>query len=204
MSAQERQLIALLEAKYREDPKGFRKFLPGAVDLLPDAAPKRKGSNSPFGLTEHERAFHRAGLSEALDKLAAGTLPPDAAAKGLQHCANLIIDDSLDKTVGYETVKALVTAAIGKSPGSVKANTTVPVAGGRDGNVVEQVSAIRGVYLDLDREGCLVSITINPRQVAERRRIMKFVGAGSDPAPDIAAQSAFHHRAQLSKGKLQV
>lgn len=188
MSTQERQLIAMLETKYREDPKSFREFLPGAVDLLPDAAPKRKGSNSPFGLTEHERAFHRAGLSESLDKLAAGALLPDEAARGLQHCANLIIDDSLDKAIGHETVKALVTAALGKSPGSVKANTTAPVAGGRDGKVVEQVSAIRGVYLDIDREGRLVSITINPRQVAERRRIMQFVGAGSDTAPDVAAR----------------
>ena len=188
MSAQERQLIALLEAKYREDPKGFREFLPGAVELLPGAAPKREGSKSPFGLTAHEVAFHRAGLSESLDKLAERALTPDEAARGLQHCANLIRDDSLDKAVGYETVKALVTAAIGKSPGSIKANTTAPVAGGRDGKVVEQVSAIRGVYLDIDREGRLVSITINPRQVAERRRIMKFVGAGWDPNPNVAAR----------------
>lgn len=188
MSTQERRLIELLQAKYRKDPKGFREFLPDAVDLLPDVAHGQRAARSPFGLTEHEVDFHRRGLSEVMDTLAHGGISTAEAAKGLQHCANLIRDDSLDKAIGYEAIKGLVTAAIGKSPGSFKANTTILTAEGRGGAIAEQVSAIRGVYFNLDREGRLLSVSISPRKMAERRHIMKFVGSGWDPNPDVAAR----------------
>ena len=188
MSTQERRLIELLQAKYRKDPKGLQEFLPGAVELLPEVAHRQRAARSPFGLTEHEVDFHRRGLSEAMDTLAHGGISAAEAAKALQHCANLIRDDNLDVAIGYEVIKGLVTAAIGKSPGSYKTNTTVLTAQGRADTIVEQVSAIRGVHLDLDREGRLISVSVSPKKMAERRRIMKFVGSGWDPNPDVAAR----------------
>ena len=188
MSTQERRLIELLQAKYRKDPKGFQEYLPGAVELLTDVTHRQRAARSPFGLTEHEVDFHRRGLSEAMDTLAHGGISAVEAMKGLQHCANLIRDDSLDEAIDYEAIKGLVTAAIGKSPGSFKANTTVLTAEGRSGTIAEQVSAIRGVYLDLDQEGRLISVSISPKKMAERRHIMKFVGSGWDPNPDVAAR----------------
>ncbi len=188
MSTQERRLIEMLQAKYRKDPKGFQEFLPGAVELLPDVAHRQRATRSPFGLTEHEVDFHRRGLSEAFAKADGGTITAEEAANGLQHCANLIIDDNLDETVDHIAIKGLVTVVLSKSPGSFKAKSTVPVAKGTVGAVLEQVSAIRGVYLDLDRERRLVSITINPRKVSERRLLMNFVGASWDPQSDVAAR----------------
>ena len=84
MSIREERLIDLLQAKYREDPKGFRKYLPGAAELLPEQPPRRR---SPFGLTERELAYHRDGLSKVLAKLDECTLTSEEAVKGLQHCA---------------------------------------------------------------------------------------------------------------------
>ncbi len=52
----------------------------------------------------------------------------------------------------------------------------------------EQVPAIRGVYLDLDKDTRLVSISIDPRKVRERRSLMEFVGAGKDPEPDVSTR----------------
>ena len=69
MSILERRLIELLQARYREDPKGFREYLPGAVDLLPEQPPDSGRQRSLFGLTEQEIAFHRAGLAEVFEKL---------------------------------------------------------------------------------------------------------------------------------------
>ena len=184
MTSQEKRLIDLLQAKYRQDPRGFRKYLPGAAELLLEASPRSR-PKSPFGLTEQERAFHRARFLEALKELEEGSATAEEASKGLQHCAALITDDSLPDAAGYEALKGLVSAAIGKSPGSYKAKTTVPL--GRDGGEMhERVSAIRGVYLDLDRERRLVSITIHPRKVRERRSLMEFVGASEDAEPDVA------------------
>ena len=137
--------------------------------------------------SERELAYHKDGLSAVLGKLDAGTVTAEEAGKGLQHCANLIRDDNLPDEAGYETLKGLIRAALGKSPGSYRAKTTVPLGAG-SGRVLEQVSAIRGVSLDLDRERRLVSISIHPGKVRERRQLMKFVGASKDSEPDVAAR----------------
>ena len=187
MGIQEKRLIDLLQAKYREDPKGFRKYLPGAAELLPEPSPERGRPRSPFGLTDREIAFHRAGLAEALDKLDEGSVTVKEAARGLQHCATLIKDDNLPDEAGYDKLKRLISAGIGKSPGSYRSKTTVPL-GESGGDVHEQVPAIRGVYLGLDRDRRLVSISIHPRKFRERRRLMQFVGASKDPEPDVSVR----------------
>ena len=138
--------------------------------------------------SDRELSHHRDGFSEALGKLDEGTVTAEEAAKGLQHCANLIRDDNLPEAVGYESLKGLIRAALGKSPGSYRSKTTVPLGEGSGARVLEQVSAIRGVSLDLDRERRLVSISIHPGKFRERRLLMKFVGASRDPEPDVAAR----------------
>ena len=187
MTNQERRLIELLQARYREDPEAFRKFLPGAVDLLPEQPPGRARRRSLFGLTEQEIAFHHAELAEVLGKLEKGSVTPEDAARGLQHCAALILDDCLPEKAGYEKLKSLIRVVLGKSPGSYKAKATVQVIEGND-EVHDQISAIRGVYLNLDRSRRLVSISVNPRKVRERRELMKFVGASKDLRPDVSSR----------------
>lgn len=187
MTIQERHLVELLHAKYKEDPKGFRKYLPGVVDLLPEQPPEIVRRRSLFGLTEQETAFHRAGLAKVFGDLDKGPVTTEEAAKGLQHCAALIMDDSLPEEAGYEKMKSLVRAALGKSPGSYKSKATVKIGEG-NGDVHERVSAIRGVYLDLDVRRRLVSVSINPRKVRERRELMRFVGASKDPDPHVSTR----------------
>ena len=141
-------LISLLQAKRRKDPKGFRKYLPDVADMLPE--PRRRSiSKSPFGLTERERVFHRNGLGGTLKTLEKGELAKSEAVKGLHHYAMLIRDDAFYNEVEDGDFKALVKAAVGKSPGSFRAKTTINL--GEGGPIVERVSALRGVYLDLDR-----------------------------------------------------
>ncbi len=188
MSTQEKHIIDLLQAKRRKDPDGFRKYLPDVARLLPDLPPMRAKLRSPvFALTERERSYHKAGVLEALSKLDEETITPDEAAKGLQHCAHVLKDDifGFPGEDRYESVKALIKAAIGKSPGSYKSKMTVPLDRNGKGPVVEQVSVIMGVYLDLNRNKQLVSISIDPKEVRKRREVMKFVGASTD-APDVA------------------
>ena len=193
MTTEEKRLIDLLQAKYREDPKGFRKYLPGAAELLPEQPPTRSRTRTTFGLTERERSYHRAGLSEVLGKLDDSTITANEAVKGLQHCAALIKDDnlpygwdeSLSHEMGYEVKKALLRAALGKSPGSYTSKTTVPFTGD-GGPVLESVSVIMGVLLNLDRNRRLVSVSIDPGKYRARRKAMAIVGIGSDPNPDVA------------------
>ena len=197
MSTKRDRLIGMLQAKYREDPNGFRGFLPGAAELLPELPPERRRRRAPTRLTERELSYHREGLSEVLQGLDQGTLTSKRAVKGLQHCAALIKDDNLPYTgeneevdasipykMGYEVLKGLLRAALGKSPGSYSSKTTVPIGEDR-GPVFESISVIMGVHLDLDRSGRLMSVSIHPGTYRKRRKAMAFVGASRDN-PDVA------------------
>ena len=187
MTAREKQLIQLLQAKRREDPKGFSKYLPGVEELLPEL-PKRR-FRSPFGLTERERSYHRDGLAEALARLEAGAIGAEKAVKALQHCAELIRDDNLPAIESRHAVmNQFIKLVIGKAPGSYKAKTTIPMGEDPNAVVLEQVSVIRGVYLNLGKSNRLVSISVHPGKVRERRELMKIVGIGTDPASDVAAR----------------
>lgn len=194
------RLVSLLQAKRRKDPKGFRKYLPDVADILPE--PRRRSiSKSPFGLTERERAFHRNGLRGTLKTLAKDDLTKAEAVKGLHHYAMLIRDDAFYNEVEDSDFKALVKATVGKSPGSFRVKTTVSVGDG--GPVVERVSALRGVYLDLDGERRLVSVSIHPGKMREHRRLMKIVGIGSDCKSDVASRHDYYLAMQDPHGSTQ-
>ena len=188
MNMQKRRLTDLLRAKYRENPAVFREYLPGAAELLLEPPPRRNKPRSPFGLTEQELRYHYAELEELLEKQREGAVSAEEAAKGLQHCAALIRDDNLPDEVGYDVLKNLVRAVIGKSPSSYRSKTTLSLKENGEISSHERVSAIRGVYLDLDRDTRLVSITINPTKVRERRKLMELVGIGKDPEADVASR----------------
>ena len=193
MSIREERLIDMLQAKYREDPKGFQRYLPGAAELLTESSSRQRGPKPRFQLTERELFDNRAGLAKVLREMDEGTLTPGGALAGLQHCATLIRDDylpygwdeSLSHEMGYEVLKNLLKQAIGKSPGSYTVKTTVPVGEG-GGASVEHISLIRGVLLGLDANRRLVSVSIHPGKYRERRKLMTIVGIGSDPNPDVA------------------
>ena len=197
MSTKRDRLIEMLQAKYWDDPNAFRAYLPGAAELLPELPPQRRRRRAPIGLTERELSYHREGLSEVLQGLDQGTLMSERAVKGLQHCSALIRDDNLPYTgenekvdaglpyeMGHDILKNLLREALGKSPGSYRSKKTVPVGEG-GGPVFESVSVIMGVFLDLDREGRLVSVSIHPGKYRQRRKAMAFVGASRDN-PDVA------------------
>ncbi len=188
-TGQEKRILEQLRAKQRDDPEGFRKYLPGVEELLPPLQQSSK-SRSPFGLTERERVCHEDGLAAALAALRQRAIGRDEALRALQHCAELIRDDNLPDAVDHETMKSLLAAAIGKSPGSIKAKTTIPLVDDPNAPILETVSAIRGVYLNLGKGHRLVSIGVNPTKVKEFREMMKIIGivGGVDTATDVAAR----------------
>ncbi len=181
MKDRDKRLIALVEAKYKEDPDGLAASLPGLHGLMSaEAAPEPEAQ-----LTQPPEEIERrkAALAEALTKLRDCALSPEDALVALEHTARAIVDDPFTDVIGYETEKALFKRAFGKSPGSFRAKTTLPVG---VGEVVLNVTVMRGVYLGLNKEGQLAAVTVNPRKVREFRKLMKFVGGSRDPESDVA------------------
>ena len=175
------ELVELLQSKYISNPKKFRSFMPEVAQMLDRTNAPRRLAKSPFGLTEHEKAFHQKNLDGILGMLKGGVTSKEQAIEGLEHCATLIHDDSLPEEVRHETLVKLLKAAVGKSPGSFKRNETVKIADdGVSGEVVNRISLVRGVYLELDRNMHLVSISVSPSKVRERRKMLGIIGIGRD------------------------
>ncbi len=189
------QLLDLLLVKYRDDPAAFRAYLPDVARMLDAMAPPRLSSPSSFGLTEREREYHERGLREVVSRLAQGTINAQEAVRGLEHCANLVKDASLPSEVASDTMVRLLRAALGRSPGSVKRITTFEVQADQQENIVNRVSVFRGALLNLTWDMRLVSVTVNPQKVRERRKLLSFVGSGKDTATDVAE----HHDKYLAE-----
>lgn len=166
----------------------------------------------PKVYAEPEVSYHRAGLSEALGRLDDRAIVGEEAVKWPSHCAHLIRDGSLRYTgeadvvnvgvpneMGHVVLGRLVRAAIGKSPGSCRVRTTIPLGDG--GDVLDRVSLIMGVFLELDREGRLVSMSIEPARLKKRPKLMAFVGASNDPEPDVVQRHDEYLGMQDSDGR---
>lgn len=181
-------LLELLSSKYADDPQEFRSYMPEVAQML-DAfdSPHRQLTRSSYGLTEREAKFHQATLTETLAAVASGAATPAESVKGLEHCAFLIRDDRLPAEADYEALCALFKVAFGKRPASFKKSEMINVADVRTADdAVHRFALVRGVSLELDREMRLISVSVSPRKVRQRRKLLSFVGAGQDAAPDVA------------------
>jgi hypothetical protein len=179
-------IIDLLLNKYRLDPASFRDFLPEVAEVLDSRYPTHRTSRSPFGLTPRERSARVETLLQLVNRLNETELTQDEARRGLEHCAALVSDGSLPDEVTQKTIGLLVRRVIGKSPSAFKTNTTVPVSHELSEHASAQVSVIRGVTLSLTWDMRLVSISISPHEMKERRRALRFVGIAKDSATNVA------------------
>ncbi len=176
-------IIEQLKMKYGSDPEGFRAYLPMVAAILDAMNPPSPSGRRepPFNLTEQERAYYKQGLSKMLEKLKDGSLSFEQAVKALEHCANLMRDDSLTRYTNHDTRVKLTKVVLGRSHESYTEDTTVRIADeDASAPIVSKISFLRGVYLELDDSMRLISISILPAKVAEFRKMTGFVGMGRD------------------------
>ena len=179
-------LAKLMYSKYAANPQKLRSDMPDVAQMLDAMNPPRRLHKSTFGLTEREAKRHQDALTETLAKAASGDATADEAIKGLERCAFLIRDDSLPSEANYETLSNLLKAAVGKRPASFKKSEKIAVADEPQREVISEVSLVKGVLLGLDREMRLISISVSPHKVKQRRKMLAFVGIGQDTKTDVA------------------
>ena len=110
------------------------------------------------------------------------------AVRGLEHCAVLVQDDLMTPHVDRDKALRLFKAAFGKSPGSFRKNTVIPIEGRGTGEPVYRSSLIRGVVADLNLEMKLVSVTVTPRLIREGNKMMGVVGIARDARDDVSVK----------------
>ena len=188
----ERAAYDLLVAKHRDDPGWFMENMPEVAELIEDRTSTHRQPRPSFSLTRREREYHLARLSEIV-----ATKPLDSgdAVAALEHCATLIRGKSLPYEIDHKTLRRLFSAAFGKAVSSYRKETTLEVRVERNQETAHRVSLVRGVVLNLNTAMRLVSVSVTPRKVRERRKMMEFVSVGRDTEGDVAER----HDSYLAK-----
>ena len=178
------ELVQQVTDVHRSDPGRLRSVLPEVADLLDGFTPPvpiRRGNESPFGLTERERNFHKETLANILGR--SKFLTPAEAVEGLEHGANLLVDDF---TPGYpprQELLQLVRKSTGIQPRKRGKPTEKAI---REGESSRTVPVVRGVDLHLTWEFKLIKVTLNPNQWRLRTQALSIIGMGKETATDVA------------------
>ena len=169
---------------YQEDPERLRELLPEVAILLDEFQSHRQTrrvDRSSFGLTERERNFHTGALENILRRFR--SLDQAGAVKGLEHGANLLVDDF---TPGYPPRQELL-KLVRKATGIQPRKTGKPVETVvREGESSRIVPVVRGVDLHLTWEFKLIKVTMDPYQWRLRSQALGIIGIGKDTADDVA------------------
>ena len=178
------ELIQLVLEVHNNDPSHLRNVLPHVADLLEGFTPQDRawrGNESPFGLTERERNFHKEALGNILRR--SKSLTPEEATEGLEHGVNLLVDDF---TPGYpprQELLKLVRKATGIQPRKTGRREEKQV---REGESSRIVLVGKGVDLHLTWDFKLMKVTMDPNQWRLRSQALSIIGIGQDTATDVA------------------
>ena len=175
MTIWEEKLLLLLQDKRSEDPEGFRAYLPDVEQLLRDLAESPPKNDRMYGPKGWQPSPYEDPWQEAVRKMGQGTITADEAAKGLECCANLLLDTPFNESVNRERVESLFLKATGRPSDSYHSETTIPIYQG--GTVAHSVPAIRGIHLRLDSNRRLLSIAVDPIKVAEGHSMLEKIRA---------------------------
>lgn len=137
-------------------------------------------------LGEHDPTSRVKSLAQSLERRRDSALSKQNAVKALEDCAILILENRLPKTCDHESLVGLLESALGKSLRSFDSATTIPVESTDGVITAASLSLVRGVILNLDSDGHLVSIDITPGKIKERDALLTIVGLGRDSKSDVA------------------
>lgn len=178
-------VFEILMRRFRDDPAGFRQYLPEIAQIL-DADMPRRLPSTPYHLTERERDRRLGGLKSALDRLEAGTLDSLGAITALEDFATLADDGNVPDALDEPLKRRLFALVAGRAPSTFNAQTELPVSHEDDGQPVHEIALLRGVRLHLTWDMRLVSLSIAPARLRERRQALAFVGSTADEASDVS------------------
>ena len=169
---------------HQSDPGRLRKLLPEVADLLDEYSfpgSTRRGNESPFGLTVRERNFHKQALESILRRFK--SLTPAEAAEGLEHGANLLVDDFTTEYPSRQELLRLVRKATGIQPRKTGKREEKNI---KEGESSRTVPVVRGVDLHLTWDFKLIKVSLDPDQWRLRSQALSIIGIGKDTATDVA------------------
>lgn len=182
-------LVQALVEKYELEPLAVETALPEVAELLKEQLPgarRKSGSQRFFALTLAEEKARRESLARQIAKFRAGRVAfsREEALSTLEDVASLVEAFPLEPLgVSEKDLAKLLKIASGLSLS--KKQKPQEAALGK-GEPARSISVLRGVRLNLTWDKKLLSVEIEPKQLALRDRALAFVGIGKDGEPDVA------------------
>lgn len=198
-SQQKDSLAQAIIDRYERDPASVEKLFPEAAQMLGNAGfrstRQNAGNRSP--LTETERGKRLQSLNRALEymKLTKG-LSTKQAIQALEDIAALVEASPWEPPpVTKKDIATLLKAAACLSL-SRKGKAQKVVL--QEGEPCREVLLLRGVKLELTWDKKLLSIEIEPKELAIRAKALSIIGIGPDTATDVAERHDNYYVEALS------
>lgn len=178
-------IVESVVAAYRDNPDKIRESLPAIVPLLEQKRPRRLGGArlDPYSLTVGERHKRSQRLSEVLANMERHKVPHSDALQALED-GLVLLDDGQEEAVALrpKLLKLLrqvadVSLAIEGKQRKYQIRPAPPA---------RAVTLIRGVTCHMTWDFHLVSVEVDPRELAKRRKAFSIIGVGQDAATDVA------------------
>ncbi len=178
---------------YQTAPERLREALPEVAELLDDlaSAAARDLASSPFGLTYREQSFLPASLQAALDRAAGGeALTKEEAVETLEAAA-VLGDD------GWHLRHEVLDVAGAAFDFTLVPEESQSIQILKGEQVHHTYSLIRGITLSLTRDGKLIKIDLDAKELKYRHQALSIIGIGRDK--DNATDVAENHDAYLEE-----
>ena len=179
------EIVTLAIKAYGESPEEMESYFPELADKLkefitPAKSPSRIETIGSSPLTEKEKQFRLDALRSALNRFRGGaTASKEEAVKVLEDAAALGEDSRIFK----RDILSAVLEPLNLSLHPEESTSVIFLKGKR---VHHTYSLIRGITLSLTRDGKLIRMDLDAKDLKHRHTTLSIIGIGSDTATDVA------------------
>lgn len=188
-------IVESVVAAFRENPQKVRETLPSVVQVLEQKGLGSAGRtrSDPYRLTAGERQVRSQRLKEALVRMERQKFAHSAALQALEDGLVLLEDGQEDVVAVRPKLLRLLRQVADVSLATEGKQRKYQIG---TGDAARVVTLIRGVTCHLTWDFHLVSVEVDPRGLAKRRKALSIIGIGEDPATDVAER----HDEYLTQG----
>lgn len=186
---QKQALLQAVIGRYEKSPESVGKYLPEVAAILASMGHVRKKIEYRgfLQLTPVEKEKREQSLRGALEKFhKVKELSKEEAIQALEDAAALVEAFPFEPLeLSDKDVSKLVKIATGLSV-TTKGKRQTSVL--KEGEPSREVYLLRGVKLNLSWDKKIMSVEIDPKQMAIAARALSIIGIGRDTATDVAAR----------------
>lgn len=178
-------IVESVVAAFRENPEKVRETLPSVVRILEQTGLGSSGRarSYPYSLTVGERQSRSQRLQEVLVTMGRQKLSHSDALQALEDGLVLLEDGQEDAVALRPKLLKLLRQIADVSLAIEGKQRKYPL---RTDPPARAVTLLRGITCHMTWDFHLVSVEVDPKELAKRRKALSIIGVGPDAASDVA------------------